>query len=226
MAAIGAAVYFLRVCAGITPQRFDVYACGRPVTSQDALAAASRHRLHTVPYDQSIVTRRLSEGKVIAMCQGRSELGPRALGNRSLIASADISGIRRKVSGQIKQREWFRPLACVMRSDRFHERFPGAQESPHMLFSYRMPTAFAPEATHNDGTSRIQTIDAADNHRLSDLLADYECATGHSALINTSLNARGKAIAYTAEDVLDDFLANGVDLFILGDLMVDLSTTP
>lgn len=155
------------------------------------------------------------------MCQGRAELGPRALGNRSLLASAHRPGMRRRVSEQLKHREWFRPLACVMRSDRFQARFPGLPGSPYMLFSYAMPPRFAPEATHRDGTSRIQTLAPGDNPRLAELLDRYESATGCPALLNTSLNARGRAIAYSVDDAFDDFLVDGASMFVLGDLTID-----
>lgn len=82
-----------------------------------------------------------------------------------------------------------------------------------------MPRDLAPEATHRDGTSRIQTLDASDNARLADLLGEYEALTGHQTLINTSLNGRGRAIAYRVEDVFADFAEDGPDLFVFDDWM-------
>ena len=219
--ALGAAVYVLRVCEGLTPKPFSAYSCGRQIADREVLEAAAKRGLKTEAYDSAVIAERLASGRVVALCQGRAEIGPRALGNRSLLASANIPGMRRRVSEEIKMREWFRPLACVMRSDRFTRRFPNMPASPHMLFSYDMPQEFAPEATHRDGTSRIQTLDTCDNRLLAELLDRYERISGYSSLINTSLNSRGKAIAQSVDDAFDDFLGRGVSMFAFGHLMID-----
>lgn len=217
--ALGAALYAQRVCLGIEPRPFNAYVNGRAITDGDVQTSARKHGIRLRPYDPAFVAARIAAGDVIAMCQEQSEVGPRALGNRSLLASAHIPGMKRTVSEQLKRREWFRPLACTMRSDSFSACFPGTSGSPYMLFSYPMPVGLAPEATHRDGTSRIQTLDSRDNPRLSALLAEYEAATGYQTLINTSLNARGRAIAYSVDDALTDFFEQGADLFVFNDWM-------
>jgi len=152
---------------------------------------------------------------------GQGELGPRALGNRSLLGSPVVSGMKQRMSERIKHREWFRPLAPVMRMERFREVFKTDLASPHMLFSYDAVHANIPEAIHVDGTARIQTLASKDNLQLYELLSEFEKRTGIAALINTSLNQKGRAIAQTSNDVLDDFLDSDVDLFVFGGIMAE-----
>jgi carbamoyltransferase len=131
-----------------------------------------------------------------------------------------VTGIRQRIGQQIKQREWFRPLAPAMRQDTFERFFPGAEPSPHMLFNFPAARLGILEATHEDGSARIQTVTAESNERLYQLLGSFEAMSGAPALLNTSLNAPGKAIAHTVEDVISDFLASGIDGFIFGDRLV------
>jgi carbamoyltransferase len=106
-----------------------------------------------------------------------------------------------------------------MRVERFAEMFPGQFPSPYMLFGYPLPEGCLSEARHVDGTSRLQTVSRAQHPRLHELLTEFERQTGVPALINTSLNGPGRAIAHTARDVLDDFRTSKVDLFVFGNLM-------
>ena len=211
--ALGAAAYALKVHFGVNPEPFNVYRCGTPIESRDAEEAVAEAGLRSAAADSAAVAQRLARGEVIALAHGPAELGPRALGNRSLLAAASVPGMKRRVSERIKQREWFRPLACVMRDDTFTELFPDEASSPHMLFNFAMPPGLAPEATHVDGTSRIQTVSREANSVLYEILAAYESETGEKTLINTSLNGAGRAIALRPCDVLNDFLASDVNAF-------------
>jgi carbamoyltransferase len=215
--ALGAAVYALAFQLGIEPEAFDVYRCGAALSDDEARAAGEEASLRLEPLEPAAVALRLARGEVVALAQGRSELGPRALGNRSLLGSASAPGMRERMSERLKAREWFRPLACAVRDERFRELFAGEPPSPHMLFQYRMPDGLAPEATHVDGTSRIQTLTREGNPLLWELLDAYERETGEAALINTSLNGPGRAIALGARHVLDDFLDQDVDVFVFND---------
>jgi carbamoyltransferase len=200
--ALGAALYALEFHFGIRPEPFDVYRCGAPLSvSPDILRDAG---LSTDPFDPPALAAALAAGEVAAFAFGVSELGPRALGNRSLLGATARPGMRARLSERIKGRQWFRPLACVMRDETFDELFPGQPRSPHMLFQYCMPTGLAPEATHADGTCRIQTLSRSDHPSLWEVLREFERISGEAGLINTSLNGPGLPIAYRVEDVLDD----------------------
>ena len=213
--AMGAAVYALKIHLGIDPEPFDVYSCGVPISSASASAVASEAGLVSAGEDPDAVAAQLAEGRVVGLAYGVAEAGPRALGNRSLLASADANGMKQRVSESIKKREWFRPLACIMREERFGELFPKQALSPYMLFNYHMPAGLAPEATHVDGTSRVQTVSRATNRYVHEILECYERRTGLPSLINTSLNGHEKAIALDSANVVDDFLGEDVDDFAL-----------
>jgi carbamoyltransferase len=218
--ALGAGIYAQKFCLGIQPEPFTIYSNGLACSNQVIEHTLDNHRLVSRPYDPIYLARRLAEGEVAAFFNGVSELGPRALGNRSLLANPCIKGMKQRLSEGIKEREWFRPLAPVMRLERFHELFPGELPSPYMLFCYPTPGNLMPEATHIDGTSRIQTVTEGENPLLHNLLAEFEKQTGIPALVNTSLNRRNKAITYSVQDVLQDFLDADIDLFIFEDRIV------
>jgi carbamoyltransferase len=217
--AIGAAVYALQFYLGRRPEAFSQYSCGSPLDTAAARAAAERAGLRVENADPARIVDALAGGAVVALARGVSELGPRALGNRSLLASTVVPGMRERVSERIKERQWFRPLGCVMRTERFAELFPGEEPSPFMLFNYEMTDGLAPAATHVDGTSRIQTLDRDVNPMLWEILAEYETRTGEPALINTSLNGPRLPIAYSSDDVLSDFMNREVDVFVLENLI-------
>jgi carbamoyltransferase len=218
---LGAAIYAHKVLQGIATAPFPVYSNGIAESPEEMAAAAAGAGLALRPVDLAYLAARLAEGAVVSLCQGASEIGPRALGNRSLLASPRVPGMKQRLSEGIKQREWFRPLGSVMRQERFAADFPGEPSSPHMLYAYDCPPEMMPEATHRDGTSRIQTLTAEDNPFLHNLLAEFEGASGAPALINTSLNRRNRAIATRAADVIEDFLDRDVDLFVFGDRMAE-----
>lgn len=224
--ALGAALYALVCRLGVRPEPYSIDRCGRPLDEGGAASAAIAAGLRLSSFDPEQLADRLAEGNTVAFCQGASELGPRALGNRSLLASTRRPGMRRHVSERLKERQWFRPLACVVRAETFARTFPGEPPSPHMLFQYPMPAGVGPEVTHADGTCRVQTLERADNPRLYDTLEAYERRSGDVGLINTSLNARGRAIAYDARDALADFPPPAVDVFVFDDLTALPASTP
>jgi len=222
--ALGAAVYAQMFHLGIRPSAFSVYSNGLSPNADETASLLQSSGFPTQPYSVEAVASVLASGGVVAFCTGVAEIGPRALGNRSLLANPSVPGMRERVSVQLKGREFFRPVAPVMRQERFREEFPFEPDSPYMLYAYHVDDKRIAEAVHVDGTARIQTVTAEDNQRLHSLLEAFEQQTGVPALINTSLNAQGKAIAYTPADVLDDF-ADTVQLFVFDDLMVTAGGT-
>jgi carbamoyltransferase len=217
--ALGAGVYAHAFWLGAPAAPIGAYVNGAPepcAAYAEALRAAG---LRALPYDAGVVAEALAGGAVVAMVEGAGEIGPRALGHRSLLANPAVTGIRQRLSEGLKAREWYRPLGAVMRWERFGELYPGEAPSPYMLVSFPAPGEAIPGATHVDRTSRIQTLEEAEHPRLHALLAEFERCSGVPALINTSLNRRERAIAHTAQDALDDFLGCDVDLFVFGGLM-------
>lgn len=216
---IGAGVYAMKYVLGRSVAPFSVYANGATEETGTAAATLTAAGLTTRAYDSGTVAQVLARGGVVAFLEGPSELGPRALGHRSLLGDPAAPGMRKRMSEELKRREWFRPLGAVIRRERFAELFPDQPPSPYMLFNYDVPEGLFPEARHVDGTSRLQTLDRADHPRLHDVLTEFEALTGTGALINTSLNGPGVAIAQSTADMVHDFADQAVDLFVSGDVM-------
>jgi predicted NodU family carbamoyl transferase len=158
----------------------------------------------------------LAHDLILGWAHGRYEIGPRALGNRSILA-APFRGETRVRLNEIKQREQFRPIAPVCLRDDAEKWFGCNHESPHMLYTYRATTRDLLAVTHVNGTARLQTVTSATNSNLHDLLVAFKARTGYGVLCNTSLNFNGKGLinnltdldAYAREHGLDGFVVEG-----------------
>ncbi|MEU4711140.1 carbamoyltransferase C-terminal domain-containing protein [Nocardia salmonicida] len=153
------------------------------------------------PYPvDSLLSGLLSDG-MVGVASGRAEFGPRALGNRSILADPRPTNMQERVNA-IKGREPFRPFAPVVRQERAAEFFSmPVSESPYMQFTStcRAPD-YLPAVTHVDGTSRVQTVTVDQHPGLYELLSRWEEATGCAVLLNTSLNGRSDPLVDTAQD--------------------------
>jgi carbamoyltransferase len=176
-------------------------------------------------YPAELVTetaRRIAEGAVVGLCNGPGESGPRALGNRSIVARPDSAAIARRVSMECKGREWYRPIAPVM-LEKHARRLTGRPEIHHlsryMLLDYLIPEAHRPEivgVVHANGTSRIQTVYAReDNPFLWDLLTCLDEVHQIPALINTSFNHRGEPIVHGPDQALKSARNMGLDAVVI-----------
>jgi len=173
-----------------------------------------------------IVARALSEGRIVGWFQGRSEWGPRALGNRSILADPRRSDMKDRVNSAVKLRESFRPFApaCLREHAAAWFDLRGLGESPYMLFA--MPVhahqrAQIPAVTHADGTARAQTVAREDNPRLHLLLRAFYELTGVPMLLNTSFNVQGEPIVGSPEDAIRCFLGTKIDLLVVGDTIIE-----
>jgi carbamoyltransferase len=168
----------------------------------------------------------LVQDKVIGWFQGRMEMGPRALGARSIIASPIHAEMQAKLN-EIKDREDFRPVAPVVMEEHAGEWFTGAKFSPFMLFVYDVPEDKAeriPAVRHVDGTARIQTINHQQNARYYDLLAAFKKRTGVPVLVNTSFNTRGEPVVCTPRDAVECFWTSPLDALVIGSFLLEKPT--
>jgi carbamoyltransferase len=150
----------------------------------------------------------LEEGRVVGLHQGRSESGPRALGNRSILADARRPGMQPFINSRVKGREWFRPLAPLVLADVAGKLFDVDRPAPFMQFAADVRPEYRsllPSVTHVDGTARLQTVEEVNTPVLHDLLRAYEAATGCPLLLNTSLNGPGQPLTETPHDSLECF---------------------
>ncbi len=167
----------------------------------------------------------IDSGKVIAWYQGRLEFGPRALGNRSLVADARDPKMKDIINAKVKFREAFRPFAPSVLREHAHIYFemPEGMDAPFMLLVPNVrpeKRAEVPAITHEDGTGRVQTVTEEDNGRYYRLIkAFYDC-TGTPLVINTSFNVRGEPIVLSPEDAIHTFMNTGIDWLVMGNFVV------
>lgn len=161
----------------------------------------------------------LAEGKVLGWFQGRAEMGPRALGARSILADPRSPKMRDQVNERIKRREWFRPFAPAVLCERGGEFFEGYVHSPYMLLvmGVRADKREAiPAVTHIDGTARVQSVTRELNRDFYDLIKAFDHLTGVPIVLNTSFNVRGEPMVHRPEEAVADYLATELDALALG----------
>ena len=170
---------------------------------------------------------RLSSGKVVGWFQGRMEFGPRALGNRSILADPRRPDMRERINALVKKREAFRPFAPAVLASKAAEHFELDHAAPFMVETCRVRSPLElPAVTHVDGTARVQTVDRDANPRFALLLEAFETRTGCPILLNTSFNVRGEPIVCTPVDALLCFIHSDLDCLVLEDLLLDREALP
>ena len=165
----------------------------------------------------------LADQKVIGWFQDRSEFGPRALGNRSLIADPRKAEMKDILNSRVKHRQAFRPFAPIVLAERMKDIFEGEEDSPFMLIAKPVRPEWRdkiPAIVHVDGTARVQTVREETNPMLYRLLKEFEALTGVPVLINTSFNIKGEPIVETPQDAVNCFLTTGVDHLVIHDTIV------
>jgi carbamoyltransferase len=165
---------------------------------------------------------RLAAGKILGWLQGRAEFGPRALGNRSILADPRSAEMGDKVNREVKFRERFRPYAPAILHEHGPDFFEHYQETPYMDRTLRFRAEArerVPAVVHVDGTGRLQSVNAEWNPRFHALLSDFHARAGVPVLLNTSFNVMGKPIVHSAEDAFGVFLGSGLDGLVIGDLL-------
>jgi carbamoyltransferase len=190
-----------------------------------------------------VVARCLAEGKIVGWFQGRMEFGPRALGNRSILADPRDAEMQRKLNLSIKNREGFRPFAPVCAAEQAGRYLEKAVFSPYMLLTRRLKAGFYrplpegyahfamreklavvrssfPAITHVDGSCRVQTVGADTNPRLWGLLAAFERLTGEGMLINTSFNVRDEPIVCSPKEAYACFCNTAMNVLVMDNIII------
>jgi len=163
----------------------------------------------------------ISDQKVIGWYQGRMEYGPRALGNRSIVADARNKENWQRVNLKIKFRESFRPFAPTVIEEDLNENFELDTATPYMLLVAQVKKDNLPAITHVDNSARIQSVNAAENPRYHKLISKFKEKTGTGVIINTSFNVRGEPIVCTPEDALKCFLRTDMDILVMENYLVN-----
>jgi carbamoyltransferase len=176
-----------------------------------------------------VVASLLENNRVIGLFQGKMEFGPRALGNRSIIADARKKDNWQRVNLKIKFREDFRPFAPTVLMEDISRYFNLNQESPYMLLVADVHPdrrSEIPAVTHVDGSARIQTIQRAQNPMYYDIIQAFRAATNCSVIINTSFNIRGEPIVESPRDAIRCFLHTDIDNLLLENFLLSKEEMP
>jgi len=169
------------------------------------------------PLDYQKVADFLRTDKILAWVQGRYEMGPRALGNRSILANPLNRNTHDRLN-RIKQREPYRPIAPVCLEEDLFQYTGKSRPSPHMLFFYKLITSMLPAVTHVDNSARFQTVNYKDNPPLYALLMAFKKLTGHGVLCNTSLNFKGRGFINRLSDLVEYAKQTELDGFVAGNI--------
>lgn len=168
--------------------------------------------------------RLLADGRVVGWFQGGSELGPRALGHRSILCDPRSPLAKDRLNARVKHRQAFRPFAPAVPLELADAWFEPGPPSPHMLLVRRVRpdrATLVPAIVHTDGTARLQTVEERHDPLFHRLLHAFGAATGVPVLVNTSFNVKGEPIVETPLDALLCFLATDMDVLVLGDRIVE-----
>jgi carbamoyltransferase len=164
----------------------------------------------------------VADGKILGWFQGRAEWGPRALGNRSIVADPRRADMKETLNRRIKHREIFRPFAPSILAEATGEWFAKSHPSPFMTLAYAVrpeKRALIPAPTHVDGTGRLQTVTREANPRYHALISAFRDLTGVPVVLNTSFNDN-EPIVCRPEEAIDCFLRTKMDALVLGDFLV------
>jgi len=164
----------------------------------------------------------IADGKILGWYQGRAEWGPRALGNRSIVADPRRPEMKEILNRRIKHREIFRPFAPSILAEKTGEWFDKSHPSPFMSLAYSVlpeKRDKIPAPTHVDGTGRLQTVTREANPRYYALISEFERQTGVPVVLNTSFNDN-EPIVCRPEEALDCFLRTQMDALVLGNMLI------
>ena len=215
-----------------SPDKMNAALLGPSYTDRDILNLIRRY---DAPYaffaDFNDLTRfiaeKIADGAVVGWFQGRMEFGPRALGNRSILADPLNPDMQRILNVKIKFRETFRPFAPAVLAGDAAEYFEGSSFSPYMLFvnkvreEYLRPYRDFPSITHADNTARVQIVCPDIHPRFFRLISSFKEITGCGMLINTSFNVRGEPIVCTPQEAYTGFMRTGMDYLVIGNYVFD-----
>ena len=184
------------------------------------LLATAGVKARRVDEPARFLAEQLANGAIVGLFRGRLEAGPRALGNRSILASPLLPDVVQRLNATVKYREPFRPFAPVVLAAHAKDYFTLDQSAPFMSIASPvtdLTRAKIPAVVHVNGTARVQTLSQGQNPFLAAVLAEFAALTGVPILINTSLNVKGKPIAGTPIMAVDTLTSSGLDALLIED---------
>lgn len=223
--ALGAAILAHQKTSGTWPTlKFNHGYWGPSYTSTEIKAALDFAR---VPYEKcdapEAAAKALARDEIVGWFQGAAEVGPRALGNRSILANPGRKDNLNRINQHVKRRELWRPLAPSVLIERYGEVFNSKHVSPFMLLAAQVAEPWRdrlPAIVHIDGSARPQAVDAEVNPRFHRLLRCFEAQTGLPVVLNTSFNLNDEPLVNAPEHAIATFFRSGIETLIIGDYIV------
>lgn len=172
---------------------------------------------------ESIAAQLLHEGQILGWYQGRMEIGPRALGNRSILANPSLAGIKDKINAEVKHREAYRPFAPSATIEDAPRFFEDLGDNPFMLkvcAVHEKSKELLPAITHVDGSARLQTVHKDTNPRYHALIAKLGELNDTPVVLNTSFNIMGEPIVESPYDAIRCFFSTGLDSLVIGNYLI------
>ena len=225
--AIGLA-YLGMIKLKVDPIKIDSFYLGKCYGSSEIENVCLKNNLR---YEKSsnttaLIADCLGKNEIVAVFQGEAEFGPRALGNRSILARPDSIAIRDKLNLSIKHREAFRPLAPIVQKEYSNQYFDGREESPYMLFVTNVLDKRLVGVSHYDNTARIQTVTEDQNKLLYGVLSEYYKLSGLRVCINTSFNVNGEPMVETPADAISNFILSDIDTLFMDNYIIRKKDIP
>jgi carbamoyltransferase len=227
--ALGAAYYLYHVVLGrpkVEPMSHAYL--GPEYEPRQIIGALRSARLrYTTPRNvESYCADRLAEGEIVGWFQGRAEVGPRALGNRSILANPTLAATKEIVNGKIRRRESFQSLSAAVQAERAADYVENCYPSPYMQLTLEIKEqrrAAVPSITGVDGTASLQTVEQRTNPRLWELIERFRGKTGVPMVASTSMCLQGEPAALTPDDAVRTFQTSNMDCLVMGDYVVEKS---
>jgi len=163
------------------------------------------------------------DGYIVAWYQGRSESGPRALGNRSLLADPRNPNMKDIMNNNVKHREPYRPFAPSVLAEYASDWFENISESKYMTKIFKVKNnkqKYIPAVVHIDNTARIQTVSKEDNKLFYNLIKEFYNLSNVPMVLNTSFNDKGEPIVETPEDAFNTFSKTGINILVLKNFII------
>ena len=234
--ALGAALYRTALAGEAVNTRLPAPLFGPRYTDSEIEAALKKFdgkivwkKFDSLDSTCAEAARLIADGRVIAWDRGRMEYGPRALGNRSILADPGHPEMRDRINAMVKKREAFRPFAPACAVEEAHRWFdvPQGAEFPYMISIVNVRPEMRnllPAITHVNGSARLQSVSAQDNADFHALLTAVGKTTGRQMVLNTSFNVKGQPIVNTPEEAIETFLGTGIEFLFLENYHVTRAT--
>ena len=209
----------------MTTQMLNPY-LGKVYSKEEIEQALSTYEGITYSYEEDYLKQAaqlIADGNIVGWYQGRSEIGPRALGDRSILADPRRKDMKDHINQSIKFREGFRPFAPAILWEHQTEYFDLPIPNPYMLMAaniHEEKQKIIPAVTHVDGTGRLQSVMKELNPRFHELIEAFYEITGVPVVLNTSFNVKGEPIVETPKDAINCFLNTKMDYLVIEQFVV------